>query len=250
MITCGNGADKLDGGLGVDWLYGDAGNDILYFGGYADHYDRGTGTDTLSFEKKTSGWTLNEITSHDIENAGGSLANIEKVVGSNYADTIRMDVGTLDGAGGNDQLFGGAASNNLNGGSGIDALYGGDGAPAKNEFDEHQLIMAAIGCSVAWGVIDATLYVLGSLFYRSQRAHFFRTLKRAHSETEALATVQEEFGLEDEPLAIHPEDRARLYQAILALRRNLPMRGASLRPRRASGRSWSISEGSSQLDLA
>jgi hypothetical protein len=78
--------------------------------------------------------------------------------------------------------------------------------------------MAAIGCSVAWGVIDATLYVFGSLFYRSQRAHFFRTLKRAHSETEALATVQEEFGLEDEPLAIHPEDRARLYQAILALK--------------------------------
>jgi hypothetical protein len=91
--------------------------------------------------------------------------------------------------------------------------------------------MAAIGCSVAWGVIDATLYVFGSLFYRGQRAHFFRTLKRAHSETEALATVQEEFGLEDEPLAIHPEDRARLYQAILALSTHATLARVRLLPR-------------------
>jgi Ca2+-binding RTX toxin-like protein len=135
----GDGADKLDGGLGVDWLYGEAGNDILYFGGYADHYDGGTGTDTLSFAKKTSGWTLNEITSHDIENAGGSLGNIEKVIGSNYADTIRMDVGTISGGGGNDQLYGGAGSNHLNGGSGSDFLFGErgndtlDGGPGADQ---------------------------------------------------------------------------------------------------------------------
>jgi Ca2+-binding RTX toxin-like protein len=123
----GNGADKLDGGLGVDWLYGEGGNDTIYFGGYGDHYDGGTGTDTLSFAKKTPGWTLNEITNHDIENAGGSLANIEKVLGSNYADTIQMNVGTIDGAGGNDQLYGGDGTNNLNGGSGTDYLYGNAG---------------------------------------------------------------------------------------------------------------------------
>jgi hypothetical protein len=33
----------------------------------------------------------------------------------------------------------------------------------------------------------------------------------------ALAAVEEEFGLDDEPLAAHPEDRARLYQSLLAL---------------------------------
>jgi len=80
---------------------------------------------------------------------------------------------------------------------------------AQHELDTHQLIAAAIGCNVAWGVIDATLYVLGSLFYRSQRAQFFRALKSTRSEAEALAAIQEEFGLEDEPLAIQPEDRAR-----------------------------------------
>jgi VIT1/CCC1 family predicted Fe2+/Mn2+ transporter len=46
---------------------------------------------------------------------------------------------------------------------------------------------------------------------------FYRSLKSARNEAEALAAVQDEFGLEDEPLAILPEDRARLYQAILTL---------------------------------
>jgi hypothetical protein len=72
----------------------------------------------------------------------------------------------------------------------IMALTFGVGAglvTAKHELDAHQLIAAAIGCNVAWGVIDATLYVLGSLFYRSQHARFFRALKNARSETEALA---------------------------------------------------------------
>jgi hypothetical protein len=116
----------------------------------------------------------------------------------------------------------------------IMALTFGVGArivTAKDELDTHQLIAAAIGCNVAWGVIDATLYVLGSLFYRSQRARFFRALKSARSETEALAAIQEEFGLEDEPLAVQPEDRIRLYQSILALSAHSRVAPVRLLPR-------------------
>src|SRR5262245_56938053 len=102
---------------------------------------------------------------------------------------------------------------------------------AQHELDTQQLIAAAIGCNVAWGVIDATLYVLGSLFYRSQRAQFFRALKSTRSEAEALAAIQEEFGLEDEPLAIQPEDRARLYQSILALSGHSTLARVRLLPR-------------------
>lgn len=89
--------------------------------------------------------------------------------------------------------------------------------PAGEGFDATELVVAAIGCNVAWGVIDAVLFMLGTLFYRSQRARFFRSLRNASSEAEALAAVQDEIGLEDEPLAIRPEDRARLYGAILTL---------------------------------
>jgi hypothetical protein len=88
---------------------------------------------------------------------------------------------------------------------------------AAEELDPHELVVAAVGCNIAWGVIDAVLFVLGSLFYRSKRARFFRELKGARSEVEALVAIREEFGLEEEPLAVPPEDRARLYQSILAL---------------------------------
>jgi VIT1/CCC1 family predicted Fe2+/Mn2+ transporter len=88
---------------------------------------------------------------------------------------------------------------------------------AEEGFDTTELVVAAVGCNIAWGVIDAVLFVLGSLFHRSQHAHFYRTLRNARNEAEALATIQDEFGLEDEPLAIRPEDRTRLYEAILTL---------------------------------
>src|SRR6185295_19981578 len=81
-------------------------------------------------------------------------------------------------------------------------------------FDTTELVVGAVGCNIAWGIIDAVLFVLGNLFHRSQRVRFYRSLKSAPNEAEALAAVQDEFGLEDEPLAARPEDRARLYEAI------------------------------------
>ena len=87
----------------------------------------------------------------------------------------------------------------------------------EEEFNSTELTVGAVGCNIAWGVIDAVLFVLGNLFHRSQRARFYRSLRSAPNEAEALAAVQDEFGLEDEPLAVPAEDRTRLYQAILTL---------------------------------
>ena len=87
----------------------------------------------------------------------------------------------------------------------------------EERFDTTELVVGAVGCNIAWGVIDAVLFVLGSLFYRSQRARFYRALRNSRNEAEALALIQDEFGLEDEPLAIPPENRARLYEAIRTL---------------------------------
>ena len=87
----------------------------------------------------------------------------------------------------------------------------------RGELDMAELVVGAIGCNIAWGIIDAVLYVLGNLFHRSQRARFYRAIRSTRNEAEALALLQEEFGLEDEPLAVLPEDRARLHQSILAL---------------------------------
>src|SRR5262249_60334558 len=86
-----------------------------------------------------------------------------------------------------------------------------------DQFDTHELVVAAVGCNVAWGVIDAVLFVLGGLFQRNRRALFYRTLRSVRKEADALAALAEEFALDDEPLATRPDDRARLYEAILTL---------------------------------
>jgi VIT1/CCC1 family predicted Fe2+/Mn2+ transporter len=96
------------------------------------------------------------------------------------------------------------------------------------QFDVHRLVVATVGCNVAWGVIDAVLYALGGLFRRSRRARFHRTLLSTRDQTDALAALEAEFTLQEEPLLqIRPDDRARLYESLLALSTH----AATARPR-------------------
>ena len=90
---------------------------------------------------------------------------------------------------------------------------------AKGEFDRNELIVGALGCNIAWGIIDAVLFVIGALFFRSQRARFYRRLRDAPDEATALAAIENQFGLEDEPLDIPSDDRAQLYRTILKIGR-------------------------------
>jgi len=85
------------------------------------------------------------------------------------------------------------------------------------EFDRNELVIGAVGCNVAWGIIDGVLYVVSVLFFRSQRARFYRTLRGTTDGGKALAAVADHFGLEDEPLAIPSEERSKLYAAILSM---------------------------------
>jgi len=90
----------------------------------------------------------------------------------------------------------------------------------EDELNATELVWAAVGCNIAWGVIDAVLFVFGTLFYRSQRAQFFRRLRMTGDEAAAIAVISEEFGLEDQPLTANPDDRDRLYRSILAFAAN------------------------------
>jgi hypothetical protein len=88
---------------------------------------------------------------------------------------------------------------------------------ADGEFDRTELIVGAVGCNIAWGIIDGVLFVVSALFFRSQRARFYRKLRAATDSGKALAVVADQFSLEDEPLAIPEEERTKLYAAIVAL---------------------------------
>jgi hypothetical protein len=98
-------------------------------------------------------------------------------------------------------------------------------------FDARELIVATVGCNVAWGVIDAVLFLLGILFQRSRRARFYNALRGVADDAAALATIREEFSLEDEPLVALPEDRARFHQAIRDLTAHAAPARARLLPR-------------------
>lgn len=98
----------------------------------------------------------------------------------------------------------------------------------REDINPRELIGAMIGCNIAWGVIDAVLYLIGSLFTRNQRVHFVKRLRAAGTEAEAMAAIQEEFGLDDEP-ALPPEDRATFYRVALDIMRHASTQRARLR---------------------
>jgi hypothetical protein len=66
-------------------------------------------------------------------------------------------------------------------------------------------------------LIDAVLFLLGTLYYRSQRARLFGTISEARSAIQALKMIEEAFGLEDQPLVVRPAERGQFHQSLLSL---------------------------------
>ena len=83
----------------------------------------------------------------------------------------------------------------------------------------HTVLLAAIGCNLAWGIIDAVFYVMTNAFVRRRRARLFRAVSAAASEDAALATIRHELDPELEAIT-RPEDRERLYRDIHVLLAN------------------------------
>lgn len=74
-------------------------------------------------------------------------------------------------------------------------------------------LVAALGCNVAWGVIDAALYVMGNIFVRSRNSRLLQAIRSTDDEAEALAIVRQ--ALEPRVGAYgHREDRELLYRSM------------------------------------
>lgn len=91
-----------------------------------------------------------------------------------------------------------------------------------------ELMVALVGCNVAWGVIDAVFYLLGSLFNRNRRVRFVRQLQAAASDEQAIALIREEFALEGEPLT-QAEDRVAFQRSLLEMLRHASTERAQFR---------------------
>ncbi len=75
------------------------------------------------------------------------------------------------------------------------------------------MLIAIVGCNIAWGVIDGVMYIMGSWFERAYQVRMVRRLRQMHSEPEALNAI----GRRLDPLlaSIYTEaERTDLYQRI------------------------------------
>jgi VIT1/CCC1 family predicted Fe2+/Mn2+ transporter len=77
-----------------------------------------------------------------------------------------------------------------------------------------QLLIATIGCNVAWGVIDGFFYVLGQVFERGRLRRLMQRVRHAPQQAEALGLVAGEL---DDILGrvTTAEERQGLYERIV-----------------------------------
>lgn len=125
------GTDRLQGYGGKDTLRGGDGDDWLMGGAGADKLDGGAGYDGASYYNAPGGVVadLSKKKGTKGDAKGDTYQNIEKLEGSEFADTLIGDNegNDLYGNGGNDKLKGGGGHDWLDGGDGNDILEGGSG---------------------------------------------------------------------------------------------------------------------------
>lgn len=79
--------------------------------------------------------------------------------------------------------------------------------------DVRDLLYAAMGATLAWGLIDGVMYVLMEVFQRSERHRLLRQLQSAESDQEGVRVVADELDYILEPIS-GEGDRQTLYRSI------------------------------------
>ena len=94
----------------------------------------------------------------------------------------------------------------------------GAGLTIKEEGPEavHGLLIAALGCNLAWGLIDGVMYIMGCLLDRGRRNRMLVALQDAADEAAALRAIEGEL---DGPLVdlLTPAERRAAYREIWQL---------------------------------
>jgi Ca2+-binding RTX toxin-like protein len=143
------GIENVRGTAGADTIVGDAHDNFFQMGAGADTIDGGDGEDTIDYSRDNShggathgvlvnlsgqvlSTALGSTGPHsavDMSGAIDTLANVENVIGTDFADAIWGNSGsnTLIGGGGDDLIRGGAGDDILIGGAGNDTLEGDSG---------------------------------------------------------------------------------------------------------------------------
>jgi hypothetical protein len=63
---------------------------------------------------------------------------------------------------------------------------------AEGKAGVRQLLIAVIGCNLAWGIIDAVMFVMNNITLRSLRSRFVHTIQHAPDKQTALKLIRNE----------------------------------------------------------
>jgi Ca2+-binding RTX toxin-like protein len=131
-VTGSGFADWIFGDAGVNIINGGAGDDVLMGGAGADTLIGGAGIDTVLYTWATSAVDVNLwLNAGSLgESTGDTLSGIENLTGSAHNDALIGNDGNniLDGASGDDWMSATGGSDTLRGGAGNDTLLGGTGS--------------------------------------------------------------------------------------------------------------------------
>ena len=133
-VLNGNGGnDQISGNAASDQLNGGDGDDTINPGSGNDAVDGGAGTNTVDYASAGAGGVgvqVNLVTGTASGDGNDTLAGIQNVIGSSFADSITGDdnANVLSGRGGSDHIQGKAGDDNIQGKAGNDQLAGGSGA--------------------------------------------------------------------------------------------------------------------------
>jgi VIT1/CCC1 family predicted Fe2+/Mn2+ transporter len=105
-------------------------------------------------------------------------------------------------------------------GAGLEVQEGPDAA--------RQLLIAAIGCNLAWGIIDGAMYVMNAMSERGRRQRLVRSVKQAPDRDAGLAIVRRELDPLVERLAGEAV-REQLYAEAWERVRALPLQRGRIR---------------------
>ena len=89
-----------------------------------------------------------------------------------------------------------------------------------------RMFLAAMGCTIAWGMIDAVMYILLSLFERATDQRLVRAVQSAPTESAAIEAIRDEM---DEELSVVDEgDRQALYRTLYNGLQDVPLKRVSV----------------------
>ncbi len=82
-----------------------------------------------------------------------------------------------------------------------------------------EILTAAIGCNLAWGLIDAAMYVMSSAMHRGRRRRFAAAIRAAPDEAARMRVVEAEIG-DDLGSLPNPAEREALFNSIARIAQN------------------------------